>query len=311
MFRIYMIGLISCLMWPTIGVAQKVLAIPMPQILSPADSPLMIERDLPKSLNFAAPKIVGGTTAARSEFPEFTQLFVDGLDGYVYAICGATLLSSNKVLTAAHCTVDFSTWRLYALPRFYSFNDNISFSDLITVSTKVEHPNYQQSTYFNNDVSVLTLSRHSNTPTAKLFADQDQLVGYTATIIGTGVTYEGATSSPQTLRKVSVPIVSNNVCKSSYGSANITANMLCAGLSSGGKDSCQGDSGGPLWVYFDGKKAQAGIVSWGEGCARPNYYGVYSRTSALIDFILLYAPNTQVIKDGIIVTPALQILLLS
>lgn len=42
---------------------------------------------------------------------------------------------------------------------------------------------------------------------------------------------------PQTLQEVSVPIVSNSDCNAAYGS--ITENMLCAGLSQGGKDSCQ------------------------------------------------------------------------
>ena len=300
-----------CFSYFTANAAERVLAIPIPQVSSSNQSTQMIEKELPKSLDYLSPKIVGGTTAGRTEFPEFTQLFVDGLDGFIYAVCGATLLSSNKILTAAHCTFGITASRFYALPNFYSFNDNITFNDLIPVSTKKQHPNYQQSTQFNNDVSILTLSRNSNMPAAKIFAGDDQLVGYSATVIGTGVTSEGSTNPPATLRKVTIPIVSNAICKSSYGNSKITDKMLCAGLSSGGKDSCQGDSGGPLWVTFEGQKVQAGIVSWGNGCARPNFYGVYARTSALIEFIFQHAPNAQIVKEkSNSIVPILQLLLL-
>ena len=43
-------------------------------------------------------------------------------------------------------------------------------------------------------------------------------------------------------------------------------------FSKGGKDSCQGDSGGPM-TYMG---THVGIVSWGYGCARPAYPGMYN-----------------------------------
>ena len=55
--------------------------------------------------------------------------------------------------------------------------------------------------------------------------------------------------------------------------------MICAGT--GGKDSCQGDSGGPL---VDEKGYLIGIVSWGQGCAREGYPGVYTETSYFVEW---------------------------
>jgi hypothetical protein len=61
--------------------------------------------------------------------------------------------------------------------------------------------------------------------------------------------------------------------------------QICAGLAAGGKDSCQGDSGGPLIAPYNGSIYSIGVVSYGLGCARPNYYGVYSETVAMVNWI--------------------------
>ncbi|MCB1465668.1 MAG: trypsin-like serine protease, partial [Rhizobiaceae bacterium] len=72
----------------------------------------------------------------------------------------------------------------------------------------------------------------------------------------------------------------------------LTANMLCAGIKEGGRDSCSGDSGGPLFVTDGSHVTQIGVVSWGEGpvdaaapCGHANAYGVYTRLSNYTDWI--------------------------
>ena len=70
-----------------------------------------------------------------------------------------------------------------------------------------------------------------------------------------------------------------------YGGGVITDSMLCA--RDLGKDACQGDSGGPIVTRQTAGSpfTQLGVVSWGVGCAHPQYPGVYTRLSSHIQFI--------------------------
>jgi trypsin len=106
--------------------------------------------------------------------------------------------------------------------------------------------------------------------------------GSSSVVSGWGTLSSGSSSLPTQLQAVTVNIVSSAECSSAYASyGGITDRMICAAVTGGGKDACQGDSGGPLVV----EKLLVGLVSWGVGCAEPNYPGVYSNVATLKDFI--------------------------
>jgi secreted trypsin-like serine protease len=267
-------------------------------------------RSLPESLSTSRPFIVGGSETPLGKYPEYAVLWADGLDGYWYAICGASLVDSTKILTAAHCTYDYPASRLAVIPSFHSFSEDAAYDNLIFANQKVEHPNYDDSSR-GDDIAILTLKEQVATTKAQIYGGAEQLTGYTATVIGTG-RLSGDGDTPDTLQEVDLPIVSNSQCADAWGASAITSAMMCAGgTSSGGIGACSGDSGGPLFVSLYGKRVQAGIVSWGhEDCAVPNYYDVYARTSALIDFINQNAPSATIILDLVGSSSSINLLLL-
>ncbi|KUM75320.1 S1 family peptidase [Streptomyces curacoi] len=222
----------------------------------------------------ASSRIVGGTTTTTTAYPFMMQI----TDASQNQFCGGTLVSANKVVTAAHCMVDETTSSVRVVGgRTYRNGTNGTVS---RVSDIWIHPDYTDVTQ-GNDIAVLTLSTSMPYTPASYVDSSDTGVyatGATARIIGWGTTSSGGSSSNQ-LRTATVPVVSNSSCASSYGSNFIASDMVCAGPTSGGVDTCQGDSGGPLLIGG----VLAGITSWGEGCAQAGYPGIYTRLTTFSD----------------------------
>ena len=236
-------------------------------------------------------EIVGGQPADPGEWP-----WQAAVSAGPYR-CGGALLTREWVITAAHCVFDsngvlFAPTAVSVLLGDYNRTQYEVSEQRVGVIQVVAHEGFNDWTN-DNDLALLqlatpvTLNAQVALVRPVLTNQQETLtaVGTMATVTGWGVTTEGGNGAIQ-LMEVAVPIIENELCNRAYGIIN--ENMLCAGYAEGGKDSCQGDSGGPLVVPDGTGWRLAGLVSFGHGCARPNFYGVYTRIARYIPWIQNY-----------------------
>lgn len=223
----------------------------------------------------AQPRIVGGEEASLSDHPY--AVYLTDSNGNQY--CGAVVVSSSAVVTAAHCAkaIAQSDTRVVAGRQDKRTYDGV----VLAVSNTWIDPDFTDPTK-GDDIAVLTVSGRLPYRPAKVADAGDRAsyeTGTKATVLGWGRLSDGGARS-DTLRSVVVPVVSDSACKTDYGTYD-PASMVCAGYQDGGKDACQGDSGGPLVVG----DTLIGIVSFGAGCAKAGKPGVYTRVSAFSDAI--------------------------
>lgn len=231
-------------------------------------------------------RIINGRTASPKNWPFIVQVRAtkDGSTGF----CGGSLITQDWVLTAAHC---FSSQASFTVHNVTS-NGGASAKG-IPVSKAIKHPNFgDKSGALVNDILLLKLSRPANIPNSQLALlptaqTEKKLANLRkcAEVAGWGAQQEQG-NVVKKLSAVNVKQLPSSMCQNAYGSGISNGLHVCAGYEQGGKDSCQGDSGGPL-IIRDGPTGHLliGVVSFGRGCARAGFPGVYGRTSAYRDWI--------------------------
>ncbi|XP_077306218.1 serine protease 27-like [Lithobates pipiens] len=246
-------------------------------------------------------RIVNGEDSKLAEWPWQVSLQNNGVHH-----CGGSLLTESWVLLVAHCInvpLNVSQYKVYLGVLQLS---NLSSPNVVERGVKevIIHPGYAEEGS-GGDIALIEL---------------DEPVSFTASVLpvcllsqnvhlpeetlcwatGWGDSDEGVKlPAPKTLQMVEVALISNNNCEAMYRDRLgydqkyhlIQEDMICAGYKQGGKDTCQGDSGGPLVCNVKGAWLQFGIISWGFGCARANFPGVYTRVQYYQPWLLQYVPT--------------------
>jgi trypsin len=237
-------------------------------------------------------RILGGHPTDAGHWPFIIALFyrVGNTDEF---FCAGSLVNDQWVLTAAHCVsnlVAAHAENVISVRRAAS--DGRPLGERARVLKGFVYSDFRR-TEETGDVALLKLERPYavNTSSLAIMATRATeaifaSAGACALTAGWGAQKEGGDMS-RVLHAVDVPIIGTDECQKMKPSKFNAAAHVCAGYPQGSKDSCQGDSGGPLIIPDASPTGYllVGVVSTGEGCARPNEPSFYSRVSTYRDWI--------------------------
>ncbi|XP_060601291.1 tryptase-2-like [Ruditapes philippinarum] len=246
-------------------------------------------------------RVIGGHITTIDSYPWMVSMYSDLIK---QPWCGGTLISSEWVVTAAHCfRPPFnqpSTWTMHM-----GKNNASGFAEYIDeqvrgISELKIHTgfNFSRNDFrFDNDIALIKLDQevifNSHTSPLCLVKSTDRMEDLLkpetrCSITGYGISDMGnARREENALHVADVPLVDKETCLRVKDYKNqVSDNMICAGLEDGGVDTCLGDSGGPLQCQINNKWYQVGITSWGPvRCAEPRKPGVYTDISKYTEWI--------------------------
>ncbi|XP_067003466.2 phenoloxidase-activating factor 2 isoform X2 [Anabrus simplex] len=236
----------------------------------------------------------GETDTGPGEFPWMLAVMKNENSKWKFH-CGASIISKNIALTAAHCVDDYedNVGKVAIRADYWDLKDK-EFEQL-KVEKVVLHPEYSSDPPRNDIALIITQSnfRLGENVSPVCIPPKTFTFPPGTRCIATGWgrnTYVPNDTEDTEMKKVEVPIVSREICQRRLRrtflgrSFRLHKSFMCAGGESQ-MDTCQGDGGSPLVCNYKDYYFQAGIVSWGIGCGVPRLPGVYTDVTLYRDWI--------------------------
>ncbi|XP_045452165.1 transmembrane protease serine 11D-like [Melitaea cinxia] len=237
-------------------------------------------------------RIIGGVIAQPSAHPYMAGLVISFFNTNARSACGASLISTNRLVTAAHCWD--APGQLFVSEFTVVLGSNFLFSGgtRIATSNVAVHPDWFP-TFLRNDVAVIylpfsvtltNLIQPIDLPFNHLW---ETFVGEYATAVGFGITSDAqvGVSANAVSRQVDLRVITVAQCAAVFGNNFVQQSTLCT-AGTGRVGICGGDSGGPLVVNRNGRNILIGISSFvaANNC-EGGHPSAFARVTSFYDFI--------------------------
>jgi secreted trypsin-like serine protease len=233
-------------------------------------------------------QIVGGRPASGPAFRSLAYI-TDLVSSSQLDACTGTVLSSDVVLTAAHCVTDLDSGAAYPAKGYTVYTGSLNIQSpevqVSSVSRVIVSPSFELGTFDGGDAALLVLSPGTSAPPIRLATSADQALwqpGSELAMAGWGDTAGTvAGSAPRTLRWAPTYAAAQSECAARATGVGLSFDPgfeICTlDAPAYATAECHGDSGGPLLANDStGTPVEVGVTSFSTdpdcSAAAPDYF---------------------------------------